>query len=400
MPTSVRRQLQFPLILFILASFIRASISFPFFPMKKRLLALLSLAAVALSACQSSADTIKIGFIGPLTGDAAAYGVDTLNGVKLKVDEINAAGGIDGKLITIVAEDAKCNGTDAVTAVQKLVNVDKIVALVGGACSSETLAAAPIIEAAKIVEISPLSSNPDITNAGDFLFRDYPSDALKTKAMAEYFRKKGFTKVAIIAENTDFAIGFRDALKKDFGDFVFNEVVEQGTKDYRSLMTRLKNVEFDVFVADGQSPGTIAVMVQQMREQGLTQLAITHDAGQAAETITIGGEAVEGLQSINIPSIGEETDFGKKIIAKYGKSQGAIAFAGHGYDALGVLAQAIDEVGTEGTAIRDYLYNLPSYKGVVGTFSFDDNGDVVGIAYKLLDVQDGKWIELEDVPVN
>ncbi len=367
--------------------------------MKKRCLASIALAALVLSACLPTADTIKIGFIGPLTGDAAAYGVDALNGAKLKADEINAAGGIDGKQISIVAEDAKCNGADAATAVQKLVNIDKVVAIVGGTCSSETLAAAPIIEAAKIVVISPLSSNPSITTAGDFLFRNYPSDALKTKAMAVYFRKNNLTKVAVIAENTDFAIGFRDALKKDFGDFVFNEVVEQGTKDYRSLMTRLKDVDFDVFVADGQSPATVAAMVQQMREQGMTQLAITHDAGQAAETITIGGEAVEKLLSINIASIGEETDFGKKIIAKYGQPQGAIAFAGHSYDAMGVLAQAIDDVGITSTAIRDYFYNLSSYKGVVGTFSFDDNGDVVGINYKLLEVRDGAWVELADAPV-
>lgn len=363
----------------------------------RKVLSGISLLSIALAACSTGGDTIKIGFIGPLTGDAAAYGMDTLNGAQLKVEEINAAGGIDGKQIVLVAEDAKCNGTDAASAAQKLANVDKVVAVIGGACSSETLAAAPIFEAAGIVEISALSSSPDITNAGDFLFRDYPSDALKTKAMAAYFKSKGFTKVAIISEGTDFCQSFRDSLKADFGEFVFDEMVEPGTKDYRSLMTKLKDEEFDVFVANGQTPATIAIMVQQLREQGLEQLAITHDAGQTTETITVGGDAVEKLQAINVPALGDDTDFGKKLIAKYGQPRGAIAFAGHAYDAMGVLAQAVGAVGTDGAALKKYLDDLASYDGVVGQFSFDDNGDVVGINYKLIEVQDGKWVELQDV---
>ena len=366
----------------------------------KRLLSYTSFLAVALTACQpANSDVIKIGFIGPLTGDAAAYGVDTLNGVQLKVEEINASGGIDGKKIQLVPEDSKCNGSDAATATQKLTGVDHVVAIVGGSCSSETLAAAPIVEATKTPLMSPLSSSPDLTEAGEYVFRDYPSDALKTKAMAAYFKAEGFTNVAVITENTDFAQGFRQSLTKDFGTFVFDEVVEPGTKDFRSLVTRLKSAEFDVFVANGQSPATISAMVVQLREQGLTQLAITHDAGQAEETITIGGDGVENLQAINVPSLGEETAFGKNLVEKHGKPRGAIAFAGHAYDAVGVLAQAIDEVGTDGAAIQKYLNDLTSYKGVVGDFSFDDNGDVVGINYKLIEVQDGKWVELRDAPV-
>ena len=162
-------------------------------------------------------------------------------------------------------------------------------------------------------------------------------------------------------------------------------------------MTRLKDVEFDVLVANGQSPATIAVMVQQMREQGLKQLAITHDAGQTTETITVGGEAVNGLQAINVPSIGDDTEFGKKVLAKYGAPRGAIAFVAHAFDAMGVLAQAIGKVGTDGAAIRDELYALPAYNGVVGNFSFDENGDAVGINYKLIEVQEGKWVDLQDV---
>ena len=147
----------------------------------KRLLVPLFALGILLSACSPSDDgtgPIKIGFIGPLTGEASPYGVDTLNGAKLAVDEINEAGGVNGRMIEIIAEDGRCTGTDAASAAQKLVNVDKVVAIVGGQCSGETLAAAPIAESAKVVMISPVSSSPDVTAAGDFIFRDYPSDGL------------------------------------------------------------------------------------------------------------------------------------------------------------------------------------------------------------------------------
>ncbi|MDP6562065.1 MAG: ABC transporter substrate-binding protein, partial [Candidatus Peribacteraceae bacterium] len=116
----------------------------------KRLLVPLFALGVLLSACSPVADDgtgpIKIGYIGPLTGEAASYGVDTLNGTELAVAEINAAGGINGRLIELITEDGRCTGTDAASAAQKLVNVDKVVAIIGGQCSGETLAAAPIVE--------------------------------------------------------------------------------------------------------------------------------------------------------------------------------------------------------------------------------------------------------------
>ncbi|MBM3227494.1 ABC transporter substrate-binding protein [Candidatus Peribacteria bacterium] len=363
--------------------------------------ALSSLLALSLTACGGAGDEgpIKLGYIGPLTGDAASYGIDTLNGTKMKVDEINAAGGINGRQIQLIAEDGKCAGADAATAVQKLVNIDKVIAIVGGQCSGETLAAAPVAEAAKVILLSPLSSSPDVTNAGAYVYRDYPSDALKTKAMAAYFQEKGLTKVAVITENTDFAQGFRASLKKDFGDFAFDEVVEPGTKDFRSLMTRLKNVDFDVFLANGQSPATIAPMVVQLREQGMKQLAITHDAGQSADTLSIGGKSVEGLEAINVPALGKDTAFGSKFIAQYGEPQGAAAFGAHAYDAVGVLAEAIGAVGANGEAIKGYLDQLEEYPGVVGTFHFDENGDVVGMSYALIVVQNGAWVQTRPIAI-
>lgn len=372
--------------------------------MSKRFLSLLSLSALLLVACESGGEEgpIKIGYLGPLTGDAAPYGVDTLNGVKLAVEEINAAGGIKGRMIELVAEDSRCTGADAASAAQKLVNVDKVVAIVGGQCSGETLAAAPIAEAAGVVMVSPISSSPDVTNAGDYVFRDYPSDALKTKAMAAFLREEGLTKLAMISENTDFAQAFRASLKKDFGEenVVFDEVVEPGTKDYRTLATRLKDVDFNIFFPNGQTDAAIAAMMQQLREQGLEQQAIGHDVADSLTLADLATEAVEGMYIVNVPTAGEGGDFQTKFNQKFGGAQATIAFAAHAYDAMGVLGKAMEAGGPTGAAIKDYLYSMSSYDGVVGKFSFDRNGDVVGLSYSLKTFKEGKIENVKAIEVN
>lgn len=361
--------------------------------------------SMTLVACQSGGsaenEPIKIGYIGPLTGDAAPYGVDTLNGTKLKIDEINAAGGIDGKQLQLIAEDGRCTGVDAATAAQKLINIDGVAAIVGGQCSGETLGAAPIAETAGVVMVSPISSSPDVSTAGDFIFRDYPSDALKTQAMATYFDEQGFESIAMITENTDFATAFRNALTESLGEdaIVFDEVVEPNTKDYRTLVTRMQDLEFDVFFPNGQTSATIGSMLQQIREQGFDQLAVSHDVAQDKSLLEIAPEATEGLQAINVPAVDATSEFGQKFIAEFGDAQAALAFAAHAYDAAGVLAEAMQQVGTDGAAIRDYLYGV-TYNGTVGEFGFDENGDVTGIPYVLWEVQNGEYVAVDNIPVN
>ena len=368
----------------------------------KRFLTLLT-SLTLLAACQSAKDQpIKIGLITPLTGEVASLGVDILHGAQMKVAEINAAGGIDGRMIELVAEDGRCSGADAASAAQKLINIDKVVAIHGAGCSSETMAAAPIAEAAGIILMSPSSTSPDVTDSGDFIFRTAPNDALKTSAMANYFAEQGFEKVAILSENTDFCQGFATALKADMGEekIVFEEVVEPGTKDYRTVITRLSEVEFDVIVTNPQTPPNGALILQQLREQGLNQLAIGHDVLDASAVLEIAGEAAEGLQVINMQSMASDTEFGQKFLAEYGEPQALLTWGAYGYDTLGVLADAIAEAGTEGAAMRDYLYNLEGYNGLVGTLSFDDTGDVEGIVYALKEVQDGKFVTIADIAVN
>jgi branched-chain amino acid transport system substrate-binding protein len=367
--------------------------------MKKSLALLSTVAVLALTACQSAdSGTIKIGYIGALTGDAASIGADQLRGVQMAVDEINAAGGIDGRQVELIAEDGKCAGADAASAAQKLVNVDKVVAIVGGLCSGETLAAAPIAEAAQIVMISPASSSPDVTTAGDFVFRLYPSDAWKTKAIAKYFADAGIKKVAIISENTDYAQAQLKSLIADLpeGAVVFDETVEPGTKDFRSLLTRLKDVDFNVLVSNPNGDAVNAVMVQQYAEQGFTQQLMGTDT-MDSQLIADVPES-EGVMLVNVPTVGEGTPF-EASFEKGGKPQAGISWAAYAYDSMNVLAKAIAAAGTDGAAVRDYLYQMQPYNGVIGTFSFDKNGDPVGVSYVLKKFQSGSIMQVKDLPL-
>ena len=148
---------------------------------------------------------IVVGFISPLTGDAATYGEPGQKVTQLAVAEINNAGGINGRELQVIYEDGKCNGKDAASAMQKLVNVDKVQAVLGGFCSGESLAAAPIANANKVLLFSPGSSSPDLTEAGPYFFRNYPSDESQGKVLAEVaYNTKEWKKVGVIQEQLDY----------------------------------------------------------------------------------------------------------------------------------------------------------------------------------------------------
>ena len=382
--------------------------------MLKRLLPALALTLALLSACapteeapENTSEPIRLGYIGPLTGDAVSFGTDTVNGARMAVEEINAAGGVNGRMVSLIAEDGRCNGADAASAAQKLVNIDKVVAIIGGQCSSETLGAAPIAESARVILLSPVSSNPDITNAGEFVFRVYPSDALKGTAITNYFEKAALRKIAMISENTDFCMGIHDSVEnalKENATLVFDETVEPGTKDYRSLFTRLKDMEFDVFLANGQSDSTVAAMVQQMRELGLTQPIVGTDTADSVTLGQIAKEAVEGLRALSVPSLSRNDPQGGPFVQKfeeeYGVPQVGFFFAALSYEATRLLLETIRDNGTDGKKLRDAFYAHPGFSTIIGTMTFDAHGDIQGIPFALKEFKNGVLSEVERIPLN
>lgn len=351
-----------------------------------------------------SNEPIRIGYLGPITGDAAGFGADTVNGARMAVEETNAGGGVNGRLVSLIAEDSHCSGTAAASAAEKLIRIDGVSGIIGGGCSSETLASAPIAEQYGVPMISPLSSSPDITYAGDYIFRLYPSDANKGLVLAKYFEQKKHKRIAILSENTDFCVGIRNATERGFtsgASFAFNETVDPGTKEYESVVKKLKATDFDILIANGQSPLTIAAMVKEVRAQGIKQPIISTDAADSLTLGTLARDAVEGLLVLSVPSLTKEDAqcgaFVQTFTEKYGKPEIGYFFAALSYEATKLLLETIRSAGTNGAAIRDALYKSTGTCGVTANARFDEYGDVHGIPFALKEFRGGELVEVERI---
>ena len=332
-----------------------------------------------------STDPIKIGFIGPLTGDAAVYGEPLRNVIQLAVNEINAAGGIGGRQIEMIYEDGKCNGKDGANAMQKLVNVDQVKIVIGGFCSSESLAAAPIAMNNKVLLFSPGSSSPDLSNAGPYFFRNYPSDATQGRVLAEVaYNQKDWQKAAVIQEQLDYPLGVYNVFAEVFtalGGEVNVETFPSGTSDFRTQLTKLKADSPDVLLVSVQTPQAAEIILRQVNELQWEVNLMGVDVIAGSDLPQTNPDLVEGMIVAEFGFDRSNPKFQKFIAAYqdvYGEEPPYLNYAQTEYDSIYILKDAIEAVGEDVDKIVDWLNNLEDWAGVSGLVSFDDNGDVVG----------------------
>jgi branched-chain amino acid transport system substrate-binding protein len=334
-------------------------------------------AAVALS------EPIKVGLIGPLTGDAAQWGVPPLQGVQLAVEEINAHGGVLGRPLKLVSEDSQCDARVAVSAFNKLVS-SSIKTVIGAVCSSETLSVAPIAENNKVLLVSPASTNPNITNAGDFIFRVVPSDSLRGKIFADYlFTDRGIKDVAFLYINNDSGVGNRDSFETRFkelgGRVVTEESYPQDANEMRSQITKIKKSGTSAVVVVSFPKDTVLVM-QEAKELALgIPLYFQTEAVEDSSVLREAGDTAEGTVYI-LPAAAEgqvPAEFSASYENKFG--QKPEIFAAEAYDIVYLIKDAL--VANKGnmntSALRDYLYKVRNYPGASGEIMFDTNGDVL-----------------------
>lgn len=342
---------------------------------------------------------IKIGLAAPLTFEPI-LGESSLLGAEVAVDEINTKGGIDGRVILLIAEDTQCNGKMAANAGQKLVNVDKVNVIMGTVCSAATLAIAPIAEENKVVLVSIASSNPSITDAGDYIFRVWPSDSLQGVVMAEYlYNERGFRRIATIYQNSDYNVGLTNVLTERFkelgGEVVADEVYSPEAKDFKTELTKIKAAKPDaIYVVPYSKEG--AILIKQIKELGLD--ADVFGPEIINEKMVEDSEgAAEGIV-FTTPQFDEEAENTKQFIQKYeamhGKESPYAVVSANAYDAIMIISEAIKANGESAEGIRDYLYTIEDYPGVAGKLTIDENGDALK-EYKFQIVEDGKISPLE-----
>jgi branched-chain amino acid transport system substrate-binding protein len=341
--------------------------------------------------------TIKIGFVGPLTGDLANMGENAKAAVSIAVDEINSSGGVLGKNLEVVYEDDVCAGASGASAVSKLVNTDRVVAVLGSLCSSATLGEAPITEAVKIPQIAYCSTSPLITNAGDYIFRDVPSDLFQAKYAAEYLIKSGKKKVALLSVKNDWGDGlakaFTDSFKEAGGTLVFSDSFDQNAKDFKTQLQAIKSKSPDAIYFATYTDGTITLL-KQASELKMKMAFFGADAWDDTKIWTELGTLGEGAM-YTVVGTNTSDEFKAKMKAKLNKDD-LIYCSNYAYDAVGILAAAMTRANsTDGNLIKDALYQT-SYVGGVGSKSlaFDKNGDPTSANYIVKLVKDGKAIEL------
>jgi len=366
--------------------------------MKK--ITLISLVLLLIVGCtQNNKSTIKLGATFPLTGDVASYGIHAKNGIQLKVDEVNAKGGVDGKQISVDFQDDQNSIKDAVSIFDDFATIKKYPVVFGSAGSSVTLALAPLANRYKVILMSPVSSSSKLsTEGGDYFFRTVPSDNLQAEMLAQIVFNDSIKKVAIVYTNNSWGKPLTDGFKKVFenlgGEVVFEEGVMENTTDFRTIILKLKKLDFDAIVSPTYPKGG-GLFVKQLKEAGITTTLYGGDNWGAPEFVNIAQNAAEGV-IFTFPSKSKSPiydEFAKSYREKFNEDPDIVA--AYGYDAATAIILAMEKAGKfDSESIREQLLKI-SFQGVSDKISFKPDGDVISKGYGERTIKNGKSIVIE-----
>ena len=350
---------------------------------------------------QRSREEINIGWIGPLSGDAAIYGEMVKRGTDLALETINAYGGIKGKKIKIFFEDDQLNPQKGVAALMKLHSMYKLPVVIQAIGSTVMLAEAPIAEREGVVLISPTCTSDKIRDAGDYVFRISPTDSAQGSVIADLsYNKLVLQKAAILFINNEYGSGlfhsFKEAYKTLGGDVLFGEAYDPGNTDFRTNLVKIKNLNVDLVILFSHFPDA-SLILRQAKELNILPQFIGPDGCFAPDLIRMAGVAAENFIVTNM-EWNEKSDkpnvrnFVKRFRERFGKSPDI--FGAYGYDCVMVIAEAMRRGGFTSNGIKLALYKISNFEGVTGTISFDDHGDVTR-GFDIYIVKNGTFVRYE-----
>ncbi len=342
---------------------------------------------------------IVIGHFGSVTGGTATFGISTDEGIRLAAGQINAQGGVLGRKVRIVTSDDQSKPEEAVTAVQKLINQDHVVALLGEVASSRSLAAAPIAQRQHIPMLSPASTNPRVTQVGDYIFRACFIDPFQGAAMANYaLNELKLKRFAVLFDvKNDYSVGLREffinTVKKAGGQIVGDESYGEGDIDFKAQLTKLKAADPQAIYVPGYYT-EVGLICRQAKELGIGAPLMGGDGWDSDKTFAIGGDAVNGCYFSNHYSADEDRPEVKQFVSAYrekynGKVPDAMAILG--YDAMRLMADAMERAGsTKGKAVRDALAATKNFPGASGTITMDKDRNAQK-PIVILKIENGKF---------
>ena len=345
----------------------------------------------------ASEDVYKIGFIGPLTGDNANYGIRCSNAAKLAISEINASGGIDGKQLELIAEDSEGTVDKALASYEKLAYTDDVCAIIGPVFTSPALAVAQRCQEDGIVMISPSATHKDVTaqpatNADglNYVFRTVPSDALQSDVAAHYFYEiLGYRNLASLYAMNDYsqglALGMKDTFESLGGKVVAEETCMVGDKDFRTQLTQIRAANPEAIYIPNYTVED-AQILEQAAQLGITVPFLSSDGFSDPEIYNLAPDFTDGVIYVG-PAQAEASTILSDFQVAYGEMYNGDApdsFATNSYDATYIIAGAIDRaditeagIDDQRLAVRDEVAATKDFQGANGTLNFAANGDLV-----------------------
>ncbi len=354
----------------------------------------------------AGSDVIKLGFLGATTGSVANYGIPAEKGMKMAIEEINAAGGVLGKQLEGIYEDNKGETSEINAIAQKYVTRDKVAAMVGDPCTGLTIAAAKVAQDNKTVLFSPGATGEGVVEVGDYIFRNTLLDKFAVPVVVDWMMgEKGWQNVAIITSlnngySTALTPVFQRALTAAGANIVLEDSINDGETDFTAQITKLKNANADVLVFTGYYTEA-ALLMLEAEKKDLDICLVGGDGLYGLDLAKLGGSAVQdkvifycGFSS-DEPS--EETGkFIEAYRAKYNEDPDM--FSAQFYDAVYILADAMEKAGTEdATAVKDVLAGLKDYPGVSGNTTFNEEREPVKSPVCLMTVRGEQFALLDRI---
>jgi branched-chain amino acid transport system substrate-binding protein len=370
----------------------------------------LAMLLVAVAGCGGGGDSGEIligGYMG-LTGDVATFGEATQNGIVMAIDEVNAAGGISGKKLRVMIEDDQGRSEEAATVVRKLISQDGVIAVLGDIPSSNSLAAAPICQAAGVPMITPSSTNPKVTQTGDYIFRVCFIDDFQGTVMAKFaYEHKNIRKAGILRDvRSDYSVGLADYFITTFtklgGTIVADQSYSRGDTEFRPQLTALKAANPEAIFVPGYY-NDVGLIVRQARELGIEVPLLGGDGWDSPELFALGREALRNTYFSNHYSTEDQNPAVQRFLQAYKARFNMVpdALAALGYDAAQFLAAGLRQLSEEdaeafahlggrpqagakgeGRAearakLRDRLAGIRGLEGVTGSISVDEHRNAV-----------------------
>lgn len=339
----------------------------------------------------TSTEPIKIGVVGHFSGKYADYGIPMKKAVELAVKQLNQEGGIGNRKVELVIEDDNSDANIAATAINKLINIDKLDYIISAQGSGITSAITPIAQSNKKILMITLGSAPDLTNVGDYVFRSVPSDTYQAVEMNDFVNNNLTSKkVAGLYVNDAYGVGIKEIVNSNINtDNVVSEMFESGATDFRTQLLKIKESNADtlILVAHEEYP----IILKQIKELNLNLKIITSETFKDEGILKSSINNAEGIYVIFMADPKDYIGFNENYQAEFNEKPSAYSM--YAYDGTIALAKAIEKSNNI-EIIKDNLLTI-SFKGASGQIGFSANRDRTGGEYIVYVVKNGQFVPYE-----